>query len=291
MSLGRVLITGAGGQVGSEATVRFDAAGWDVVAFDHRRLDICDRGAVLAAVEANRPRAVVNLAAWNAVDAAEADPDGALAVNAIAVRHLAEASRRTGARLCHVSTDYVFDGKKSSPYKEWDQTNPTSAYGYSKAAGEREAGSDALVVRTSWVCGRQGRNVVSTVLDLAADPARTLAFVEDQRGCPTMAADLADALVDLVGDGHTGLFHVTNAGAVSWYEFVQEILTAAGHSPDRVRPITTAEMDPPRPAPRPANSVLDGAALRLSGLAPLRHHAEALAELVADLQGVAAGLS
>ena len=278
---------GRDGQVGTEATVRFAAAGWEVLAFGHRQLDICDRAAVLDAIDAAKPRAVVNLAAWNAVDAAEADPDGAMAVNAIAVRHLAEASRRAGARLCHVSTDYVFDGTKSGPYVEWDRTNPQSVYGASKEAGEREAGPDALVVRTSWVCGRRGRNVVSTVLDLAADPHRTLAFVDDQRGCPTMAADLADTLVTLVSEGHTGMFHVTNAGAVSWYEFVQEILVAAGYSPDRVRPIATADLDPPRPAPRPANSVLDGVALRLSGIAPLRHHVEALADLVGEFRATA----
>jgi dTDP-4-dehydrorhamnose reductase len=279
-----VLVTGAGGQVGREATSRFEAAGWDVVACDRTRLDVADRDAVLAAVTTVRPHAVVNLAAWNAVDAAESDPEGALRINALAVRHLAEASRRVGARLCHVSTDYVFDGTKDGPYTEWDRTNPLSAYGRSKEAGEREAGPEALVVRTSWVCGAQGSNAVKTVLKLAAEPDRTLAFVTDQVGCPTMAADLAATLVTLVGQGHAGMFHVTNGGPVSWYEFVQAILEAGGHSPDRVRPITTAEMDPPRPAPRPANSVLGDLALRGSGLAPLRHHREALAELVAEIR-------
>jgi len=283
VTAGTVLVTGAGGQVGREATELFAAAGWQVVGCDRHRLDVTDRAAVLSAVADVGPDAVVNLAAWNAVDAAEADPDAALAVNAIAVRHLAEASRRAGARLCHVSTDYVFDGTKPGPYDEWDVTNPQSAYGRSKAAGEREAGPDALVVRTSWVCGAQGSNVVTTVLGLAADPSRTLAFVDDQRGCPTMAADLAAAIVMLVGERHTGMFHVTNAGPVSWYEFVQEILVEAGYPPDRVRPISTEEMDPPRPAPRPHNSVLDGAALRLCGLPPLRHHREALRELVGAL--------
>jgi dTDP-4-dehydrorhamnose reductase len=139
-------------------------------------------------------------------------------------------------------------------------------------------------VRTSWVCGAQGSNAVTTVLKLAADPERTLAFVTDQRGCPTMAADLAATLLALVSERHTGTFHVTNSGEVSWYEFVQAILTSAGHSADRVRPILTAEMDPPRPAPRPTNSVLDHAALRLSGLPPMRHHQEALDDMLADLR-------
>ena len=280
----RVLVTGAGGQVGREATPRFEAAGWDVVACDRSRLDVADRDAVLAAVTSLRPDAVVNLAAWNAVDAAETDPEGALRVNALAVRYLADAARRVGAQLCHVSTDYVFDGTKQSPYTEWDPTNPTSAYGRSKAAGEQEVGPDGLVVRTSWVCGAHGANAVKTVLTLAEDPDRTLAFVTDQRGCPTMAGDLAAALVRLVSEGHTGTFHATNAGAVSWYEFVQAILAEAGHPIDRVRPISTAEMDPPRPAPRPANSELGDLALRTAGIGPLRHHREALAELVAEIR-------
>ncbi len=284
MTSGKVVITGAGGQVGREAAVRFAEAGWEVTALDRSGLDVTSRAAVHDAVSGIRPDAIVNLAAWNAVDLAETEPDGAFAANAMAVRFLAEASRTVGAHLCHVSTDYVFDGTKGSPYVEWDRTCPVSVYGRSKEAGEREAGPDALVVRTSWVCGAQGSNAVTTVLKLAAEPDRTLAFVTDQVGCPTMAADLAATLVDLVGDRHTGTFHVTNGGAVSWYEFVQAILTTAGHSPDRVRPILTAEMDPPRPAPRPASSVLDHAALRLAGMSPMRHHRDALAELIAELR-------
>lgn len=282
-----MLVTGAGGQVGREATTRFEAAGWRVVAHDRAGLDITSRSDVIDAVAAAIPDAVVNLAAWNAVDLAETEVDAAYAVNAIAVRHLAEACERTGARLCHVSTDYVFDGTKDGPYVEWDRTNPQSAYGRSKEAGEQEVPDDGMVVRTSWVCGARGLNVVKTVLAQAGDPDRQLAFVTDQVGCPTMAGDLADALVWLVADEHRGTFHVTNGGPVSWYEFVQEILAFAGHSPDRVRPILTADLDPPRAARRPANSVLDNAALRLSGLPALRHHAEALEALVAELHATA----
>lgn len=280
-----VLITGAAGQVGVEAVRLFGAAGWEVVGHAHGSLDITDRSAVLAAVESARPEAIVNLAAWNAVDLAETEVDGAYAVNAIAVRHLAEAGRRVGARLCHVSTDYVFDGTKDGPYVEWDRTNPQSAYGRSKEAGEQEVPDDGAVVRTSWVCGYGGTgNIVKTVLRLADTTDTQLSFVTDQIGCPTFAADLAATLLTLVEEGHAGTFHATNARAVSWYEFVQEILVAAGHPADRVGPILTAELDPPRPAPRPANSVLDGMALRLSGVAPLRDHGEALEELVAALR-------
>ncbi|MBX3315004.1 MAG: dTDP-4-dehydrorhamnose reductase [Actinobacteria bacterium] len=279
-----VLVTGAAGQVGSEATVLFEQAGWTVVGHAHGSLDITNRADVLEAVAAASPDWIVNLAAWNAVDLAETEEEAAFAVNAMAVRHLAEAGDRVGARLCHVSTDYVFDGTKDGAYVEWDRTNPQSAYGRSKAAGEVEVPDDGMVVRTSWVCGQHGGNVVKTVLKLAEDPDRTLAFVTDQVGCPTMAADLASYLVRLVDEGHRGTFHVTNSGPVSWYEFVQEILAAGGHSRDRVRPIVTAEMDPPRPAPRPANSVLDHRALRLSGLPEPRDFREALADLAAQLR-------
>ena len=279
-----VLITGAGGQVALEALDVFAAAGWQVHGLTRAELDVTDRTAVHAAIWGHRPDAVLNLSAWNDVDGAEADPEGALAVNALGVRFQREAAHEVGARFCHVSTDYVFDGTKGSAYTEWDPVCPASAYGRSKAAGEAELGPDDLCVRTSWVAGARGANLVKTVLRLAAaDPDRQLAFVDDQRGCPTFAADLARALLLLVSERHTGTFHVTNARAVSWYEFVGEVLRFAGHDPARVRAITTDELDPPRPAPRPRNSELDGAALRLSGLPPLRHHADALEELVAAL--------
>lgn len=279
-----VLITGAGGQVALEALDVFAAAGWQVHALARADLDVTDRSAVHAAVWGLRPDAVVNLSAWNDVDGAEADPEGALAVNAMAVRFLREAVRETGARLCHVSTDYVFDGTKGSAYTEWDPVCPASAYGRSKAAGEAELAPDDLCVRTSWVAGARGSNLVKTVLRLAAaDPDRQLAFVDDQRGCPTFARDLAQMLLVLVSERHTGRFHVTNSRAVSWYEFVREILVAGGHSPDRVRPISTAELDPPRPAPRPANSELAPTALRLAGLPPMRDFRAALDDMIAEL--------
>jgi dTDP-4-dehydrorhamnose reductase len=177
----------------------------------------------------------------------------------------------------------VFDGTKATPYVEWDAPNPQSVYGRSKLGGERELHPGSTLVRTSWVCGRHGPNMVKTVLRLAAERDE-LAFVDDQRGCPTFAADLAAKILELVVDRRPGLFHVTNQGAVSWFEFAREVLEAAGLDPGRVRPVSTAELTPPRPAPRPANSVLDNAALRLSGLAPLPHHRESLDRLVRRLR-------
>jgi dTDP-4-dehydrorhamnose reductase len=206
------------------------------------------------------------------------------------VRWLAEACERAGSHLVHVSTDYVYDGTLDRPYHEWDVTNPASVYGRSKLAGEIEAsalGMHACVVRTSWVCGERGSNMVATVLRLAperAGEAGALAFVDDQRGHPTFTADLAPLLRRVALERWSGVVHATNQGAVSWYEFVGEVLAAAGYDRDMVRPITTAELDPPRPAPRPANSVLDNTVLRAAGVPLLRDFREPLAELVAALR-------
>ena len=281
----RVVVTGAGGQLGHDLLLAGARAGDEVIGFAHADLDITDRDAVHAAVDAMAPDVVINAAAWTAVDACESDPARAFAVNATAVRWLAEACERSGARLVQLSTDYVFDGTADRPYVETDEPNPLSVYGSSKLAGDREAtalGRRALVVRTSWVAGEHGANVVKTILRLAAERDE-FTFVADQRGCPTFTADLAPMLLQLAGAGWSGTAHVTNQGAVSWYELAREVVAAAGRDPAIVRPIATAELDPPRPAPRPANSVLDNAALRAAGVPLLRDFREPLAELVAQL--------
>ena len=261
----RVLITGAGGQVGRELVDVFTARGHVVAGFDHAALDIVDRDAVRAAVVEFHPDAVVHSAAWTAVDACEGDPDRAFAVNAMGTRFVVEAARLVGAAVHYISTDYVFDGTKSGAYVEWDEPNPRSVYGRSKLAGERELDDGSSIVRTSWVCGFHGPNMVKTILRLASEND-VLSFVDDQRGCPTFADDLAAMIARLVVERRTGTFHVTNAGPVSWFEFAQEVLRANGDDPARVRPVATADLQPPRPAPRPVNSVLDHGALRLSGI-------------------------
>ncbi len=276
----KVLVTGAGGQVGTELLDAF--AGHDVVGLDHGRLDVGDRGAVHAAVTAEAPDAIVHTAAWTAVDACEGDPDRALRVNALGTRFVVEAARGVGARVCYISTDYVFDGTKADPYDEWDTPSPRSVYGRSKRGGELELGPDDTAVRTSWVCGRHGANMVDTILRLAAQPG-PLRFVDDQRGHPTFADDLAAMIARLVTEQRQGLFHVTNQGAVSWFEFARSVLAAAGDDPARVEPIAAGDLQPPRPAPRPANSVLDNAALRLSGVPLLDHHDVPLKRLVDHL--------
>ncbi len=263
----RILVTGARGQLGTELLAV-----------------ITDRAMVLGAVTSLRPDAIIHGAAFTAVDRCETEPELAYTVNALATRHLADAARQVGAHLTYVSTDYVFDGTKGSPYLEWDDTNPQSVYGRSKLGGEREAGPGATIARTSWVCSAHGSNIVKTVLRLAGE-GQQLSFVDDQIGHPTFAGDLARMLLRLTIERRPGVFHVTNQGAVSWYEFVQEILRAGGFDTDLVRPISTAELDPPRPAPRPANSVLDNFALRASGIELLPDFRETLPSVVAALQG------
>lgn len=273
----RVLLTGAGGQLGHDLLAAFgqgpSRAAHDVVAADHASLDVADRDAVLSAVTTIEPDVVVHAAAWTAVDACEGDPDRAFQVNALGTRHVAEAARRSGAHVCYISTDYVFDGCSSRPYREWDRPNPRSVYGASKLAGERELDAAATVVRTSWVCGLHGSNMVRTILRLAAGDG-PLRFVDDQLGCPTFTADLAPMVATLALGRRPGVFHVTNQGATSWFGFARAVLDAAGLDAGRVEPIATDRLDPPRPAPRPANSVLDNAAVRLSGLEMLPdwHH-------------------
>jgi dTDP-4-dehydrorhamnose reductase len=280
----RVLVTGAGGQVGRDVVAACEQAGDDVIGADHATLDVTDRDAVLGAVLSTRPDVVIHTAAWTAVDACESDPDRAHLHNALAVRWVAEACRRGDVHLVHLSTDYVFSGDKNTPYDEWDAPSPRSVYGRSKWAGETESltGGSATVVRTSWVCGEHGANMVKTVLRLARDDPE-LAFVDDQRGHPTFTADLAPVLRRVAVDRRPGLHHITNQGAVSWFEFARAVLEAAGQDPERVRPIRTVDLQPPRPAPRPANSVLDNAVLRLSGIPLLPDFHEPLERLVKSL--------
>jgi dTDP-4-dehydrorhamnose reductase len=281
---GRLLITGGAGLLGRTAHEGFQAVGWDVVVTDIERLDIRDRGAVHEAVANLAPDAVLNVAAITDADLCEIEPDLAFATNATAVGHLAEACHRTGALLVQLSSDYVFDGAKRQPYTEADEPDPLSVYGRTKLDGERVAGPDALVVRTAWLSGHHGRSIVRTVLEQASSPGRVLRYVDDQRGSPTLASDLVSMLVPLVDERWTGTFHVTNQGEATWFDLARHVLVVAGRDPEAVRPISTVDLDPPRPAARPTFSVLDNAALRLAGRPLLRHWTDAVAELVTDLQ-------
>jgi dTDP-4-dehydrorhamnose reductase len=283
----RVLITGAGGQLGQEVAAAFEAAGSHhrVTAAGRDALDVSCRDAVLQAMAVVEPDVVVHAGAWTAVDACEADPDRAFLVNALGARNVAEGARQHEAHLVHVSTDYVFDGRSAQPYREWDEAHPLSVYGRSKLGGEREVVSllpGAAIVRTSWVCGARGANMLKTILRLSAERPR-LDFVDDQRGCPTFTEDLAGMIVRLAVARLPGLFHVTNQGPTTWYEFARDVVAAAGRDPSMVHPVATAELRPPRPAPRPANSVLENSVLRMHGIPLLADHHEPLERIVRQL--------
>jgi len=276
-----LLVVGARGQLGTDLMAGAAALGMPARGVGSRQLDITDRSAVTRALgefAGAGPAVVINAAAYTAVDDAETDRSAAFAVNADGPEHLATAARRLGLGLIHVSTDYVFPGDATGPYRPADPTGPRSVYGASKLAGEQRvlaAHPEAHVVRTAWVWGATGGNFVKTIVRLAATRP-TLRVVDDQRGTPTYTVDLSAGLLELAAaDVPGGILHATNGGQTTWYGFARAILEELGEDPDRVQPTTTAEL--PRPAPRPAYSVLSGDEWVAAGLTPLRPWRAALA--------------
>ena len=251
----KVLITGAAGMLGRDVVRAAEDANHEVVPLARQDLDLLDARAVRAAVERERPHAVINCGAWTDVDGAEADEAGATRLNGEAAGALAAAAAEVDAVVVHPSTDYVFDGTATRPYVESDPTSPINAYGRSKLAGEHAvaaANPRHFVVRTSWLFGAGGRNFVETMLGLAESGGPVL-VVRDQVGCPTYTGHLAEALVRLIDGESYGLHHIAGGGECSWFEFANEIFERAG-TETRAMSCTSDEF--PRPAPRPAYSVL-----------------------------------
>ena len=284
---GRVLITGAGGQLGLDLCDEF--ADRDPVTLPHEQLDVSDRSEVSEAIAHHRPDVVINAAAWTDVDGCESDPAKAHAVNALGPWWLARACNHIGAKLVTYSTDYVFDGTvrlgpggRPRGFTEFDLVSPINAYGRSKAAGEnlvREALDDHHIVRTSWVCGSRGGNFVRTMVRLAKQ-GEPLKVVDDQFGCPTFTRDLAGATRRLVEGGLPGTVNITNRGSTSWYEFATEVFRVGSFSVD-LSPQSSSDLD--RPAPRPAWSVLDATHATAIGVGPLPDWRASLARLVGEL--------
>lgn len=276
-SSSRVVVLGSSGMLGQELLAAGRAAGWSVSVFaDSSALDLTDHAAVREALERIRPTAILNATGYTNVDQAETDGDRADAVNHVAVGNLAVVARDLSATLVHYSTDYVFSGEASVPYAIDAPTGPINRYGHTKLAGEhavRRSGCDHLIIRTSWLFAPHGSNFVNTILRLASE-RDSLRVVTDQRGRPTLCADLARSTCQLLKAGARGTLHGTNEGDCSWFEFAEAIVEQADLK-CRIEPTVTAEF--PRPAKRPRFSVLDLTATNdLIGFG--RHWRDALAD-------------
>ena len=281
MSLERALVTGGGGQLASDLEEQLGARGTAVRAYPRVELDVTDDTAVARAFEEARPQVVFNCAAFHNLDVCEREEDRSFEVNARAVKRLAQRCAGAGAKLVHLSTNYVFDGRAAEPYREDDRPNPRSIYAISKLAGEHCAlsyGPDALVVRGAGLYGlhgsaSKGGNFVTRMLGRARDPDARLKMVADQRLSPTFTADLAAALIEAVDTGASGVHHLTASGACSWFEFTEAILAIAGLEVP-IEPVETTV--PPGGVDRPLNGVLARPAADAAGLTPLRDWRSAL---------------
>lgn len=295
----KLLITGANGQLGTELRRQLAAGGSalgplperleyaTITTVDIEDADLTDRKQAATLIRRHAPEAVINCAAFTAVDAAESERDAAFAANALAPRNLALACEEVGAKLIHLSTDYVFDGSAAEPYAETARPNPATVYGATKLLGEeyvRQFCTRWFIMRTSWLYGRNGNNFVKTMLRLA-DERDSISVVDDQHGNPTNAEDLAHHLLQLVPTKHYGLYHCTGKGTCSWYQFTQEIMRLAGKTVG-INPCTTDEytkMLGRSQAARPANSSLEHTMLRLSIGDNMRPWQDALAAYITEL--------
>lgn len=280
----KVLITGANGQLGKELSVHLQGREeFKVFAYSREELDVTSLEKASQVIQDIQPDVVIHSAAYTKVDQAEVEIDGAFLVNELGTRNVAVSAEKVGAKLVYISTDYVFDGKKGTPYTEFDLPNPLSVYGKSKLAGEemvKSFSSRYFIIRTSWVYGQYGPNFVKTMLKLAQEREK-LTVVHDQIGSPTYTADLTGFIKELMGTKLYGTYHATNTGICSWYEFAVAIFEEAGIE---INVIPCKTRDFPRPAPRPAYSVLDHMGIRLNGLQEFRHWREGLKDFLNGLQ-------
>ncbi|OOC63681.1 dTDP-4-dehydrorhamnose reductase [Paenibacillus ihbetae] len=285
----RVLVTGANGQLGQDVVQCFRVSGHEVEGLGRAKLDITDLDQCFDVMSKSRPEAVIHCAAYTAVDAAESDAEGAYLVNAIGTRNIALAAEKVGAKLIYISTDYVFNGNADRPYSEYDPTDPKTVYGQSKLAGEqmvRDFCSKWFIVRTSWVFGLNGSNFVKTMLRLGEEKP-VLQVVHDQKGSPTYTVDLARFLLQLLPTEKYGIYHASNSGSCTWYEFTGAIFEEAREQigltiTAKLEPCTTAQF--PRPAPRPAFSVMDHLAIRINQLQDLPHWRDGLKQFMVDIK-------
>jgi dTDP-4-dehydrorhamnose reductase len=284
----KVLVTGASGQLGRETVLALQTAGKDVVGTDRKELDFSRPDTVAKGIAAHQADWVINCAAYTHVDKAEEEREQALLVNRNSAKAVAEGVAAYGGRLLHVSTDFIFDGEQSHPYAEPDPVNPLGAYGQSKWEGERavrDTMPDAVIVRTAWVYGVHGHNFVKTMLRLAAERDE-LRVVDDQIGTPAWTADISRALLSLIEADARGVFHFTNEGVASWYDFASEIIANARDlgfplKVQKISPIPSTDF--PLPATRPAYSVLSKVKIRQVLDYPIPHWRDSLRAMMQAL--------
>ncbi|WP_088292029.1 dTDP-4-dehydrorhamnose reductase [Bacillus mycoides] len=278
----KVLVTGAKGQLGQDVVNLLAEQTWEVFGLGREELNITDEKQVSEKVLLIQPDIIIHTAAYTQVDQAESDEEAAFNVNAEGTKYLAKAAEAVGAKFCYVSTDYVFDGTKNEPYKADDQTNPQTVYGKSKLVGEQytqEYCSKNYIVRTSWVFGLYGNNFVKTMLRLAEEK-KELGIVHDQVGSPTYTTDLARFIINLVQTDKYGIYHGSNSGVCSWYEFAKEIFEQSNIE-IMVNPLTTEDF--PRPAARPKYSVLDKGMIEQNGFESFQDWKKALKDFLKNL--------
>ena len=276
----KILVTGAGGMLGQALREQLSLE-HEVVPLAQADLDVTDLGATCSVLGRAKPQVVIHAGAWTDVDGCERNPDRSWRVNALGSRNVAVACQDAGAACCYLSTDYVFDGEKPDPYTEFDRPNSISCYGASKLAGERYVQTLTArhwIVRSSWLFGPGGTNFVKTILTKAR-AGEALRVVDDQVGSPTYTHDLAGAIRHLIAGPCYGIWHLTNRGSCSWYDFAAAILEATGLGGARLEPITSKDLN--RPAPRPRNSVLRNYCWELEGWPPLRPWSDALRDYLA----------
>lgn len=276
----KVLVTGAAGQLGTDLVALLNNTNHDVLPCNRDEMDITDLDQCKKVIFEFQPEVIIHCAAYTAVDMAESDVDGAYTINAVGTRNIALTAEVVNAKLIYISTDYVFDGTNCEAYHEYDNTNPQTIYGKSKRAGEilvQSLSSKYFIVRTSWAYGLYGNNFVKTMLQLGQEK-RNLKVVNDQKGSPTYAVDLANFLMKLMLSEKYGIYHASNSGNCTWYEFAQAIFEDATNLGINImanlEPCSTDEF--PRPAQRPRNSVMEYLSIRTNGFEALRPWREGL---------------
>lgn len=277
----RILVIGASGMLGSDLVKHLGGL-HEVVGAGKSQIEITDREATIGAINSLSPAIVINTAAYTDVDGCESDREKAFMVNRNGAGNVAMGCRKINAKLIHISTDYIFDGRKNKPYVEDDEPHPLNIYGLSKLEGEKEIRkvlplNGYLIVRTSWLFGKNGKNFISTILKLSKEKDE-LKVVNDQIGSPTYTIDLSEAIERLINNNATGIVNVTNSGECSWYDYAIEILRLSGNDRVRVLPIKTEESE--RAAPRPPYSVLNNGRYRAITGHSIRHWRDALREYI-----------